>query len=223
MGTANRERRTFTRRRSGRWQVALGTMVGVALAAGGVVAAAIPDERGVIHGCFNSTHGGLRVINSSEGEACKNGETPIQWNQAGQPGPAGPQGPRGDTGPTGPAGPEGPAGPQGLAGPAGPAGTQGPPGGLAGVTVHRGEVATFIVGVSGYSIARCPAGKVALGGGHTEFDSHVVVEVSAPHFAHNDYDAAAAGEPPVGWHVVGYNTGPNRASLQAWAVCANAG
>lgn len=107
-------------------------------------------------------------------------------------GPAGPVGPEGPVGPAGgPVGPQGPAGPAGPAGAVGPAGPQGPAGadgvdgadgdrGPAGVAGATGPVGP--AGVSGYQLVSnqaafsgsgskslsvsCPAGTVALGGGH---------------------------------------------------------
>jgi hypothetical protein len=66
--------------------------------------AAIPDSDGVIHGCYNTKHGDLRVIDTETGQACDELETALPWNQTG------PQGPQGEQGP------EGPQGPQGLPG-----------------------------------------------------------------------------------------------------------
>ena len=113
----------ITQRRTRRWRLALGAIVGIGtLGAAGSAVAGIPGQDGVINGCYNKTNGGLRVIDSSTGEGCKTGETAIQWNQVGQQGPAGPPGPQGPEGPAGPVGPEGPAGPTGPQGPEGPTG-----------------------------------------------------------------------------------------------------
>ena len=84
-----------------RW-AALGAIVG-ALAVGGVAWADIPDS-GVIHGCFKTVGGGLRVIDASLGDGCKVGEMSLNWNQSGPTGAIGPQGPTGLQGPTGPSG-----------------------------------------------------------------------------------------------------------------------
>jgi hypothetical protein len=81
-----------------RW-TALGAIVG-ALAMGGIAWADIPDS-GVIHGCYKTVGGSLRVIDVSSGDGCKLGETSLSWNQSG---PTGAQGPQGPTGPTGPSG-----------------------------------------------------------------------------------------------------------------------
>ncbi len=92
---------------------------------GGVALAvtSIPDADGTIHGCYNTTSGGLRVV--PDGQACKNGEAALAFNQKGQKGDTGPQGLQGDTGPQGPKGDTGDTGPQGLKGDTGDTGPQG--------------------------------------------------------------------------------------------------
>jgi len=66
--------------------------------------ATIPDAGGVIHGCYKSSDGKLRVIDTEAGQACASGEKALSWNQTG------PQGPTGATGATGATGPQGTAG-----------------------------------------------------------------------------------------------------------------
>lgn len=92
----------------------LGLVLGglaVIVATSGLAVAAIPDQDGVIHACI-STDGAVRLIDPSSSDprkrSCKSTETPLDWNQKGQPGSAGAPGP---AGPTGPAGPQGPASP----------------------------------------------------------------------------------------------------------------
>jgi Collagen triple helix repeat (20 copies) len=119
-----------------RTRIAL-TFAGFCLAAivATVAFAQIPDSNGVIHGCYTTSGGSLRVVNSSS--QCLGTETPLDWAQQGPTGPAGAQGPQGAVGPEGPAGPagadgadgeDGAVGPQGPAGPMGPAGPEGPEG-----------------------------------------------------------------------------------------------
>lgn len=89
--------------------------------------AAIPDAAGVIHACYNTVNGAVRVIDPAAA-ACRTGEASIQWSVQGL---AGPPGPTGATGPAGPAGAAGAAGPTGATGPTGavgPGGPAGPPG-----------------------------------------------------------------------------------------------
>ena len=68
--------------------VALGLVV-AAVAAAGTAYATIPDAGGVIHGCYLTKDGTLRVVDPSAGGACTSKETAIAWNQQGQPGPPG--------------------------------------------------------------------------------------------------------------------------------------
>jgi hypothetical protein len=69
---------------------------GLLLVAATVAVASIPDSNGVIHGCYNTSNGNLRVIDSAN-DNCRNSETAIFWNQTGPQGPAGPQGPPGSS------------------------------------------------------------------------------------------------------------------------------
>lgn len=81
---------------------ALAAFVAAMLAlAGGVTYAAIPDNQGVIHGCYKTDGGQLRVSDSG---SCNPSETQLSWSQTGPPGPVGPQGVQGPQGPMGPAG-----------------------------------------------------------------------------------------------------------------------
>ncbi len=85
-----------------RWLLPVGLVA--AIVAGGiayqVVGADIPDG-GIIHGCYNTRTGFLRVIDTSANQTCLQGETAVSWNQTGPPGPVGPQGPSGPPGPAG--------------------------------------------------------------------------------------------------------------------------
>src|SRR5258707_779033 len=64
--------------------------------AGGVAWASIPDSGGVIQGCYTKGAGVLRVIDTAKGQKCPDAESPISWNQKGDPGPAGSPWPKGD-------------------------------------------------------------------------------------------------------------------------------
>jgi hypothetical protein len=81
---------------------------GVIAIAGGVAYASIPAD-GVVHGCYKTSTGALRVIDSAA-EACNPSETALDWNVAGAQGPQGPPGPQGSAGPPGPPGPAGVSG-----------------------------------------------------------------------------------------------------------------
>ena len=92
---------------------------GLALALGvGIAAASIPDRSGVIHGCYKTRNGSLRVIDGGAGARCRAGEHPLTWNRQGQDGD------------------------QGIQGPPGPRGLQGVPGAPGGTipTVYQGDV-----------------------------------------------------------------------------------
>jgi hypothetical protein len=68
-------------------------LVAVASAAlAGAADATIPNSGGVIHGCYQTKQGTLRVIDTQAGGACSNDETELNWNQTGPPGPPGPKG-----------------------------------------------------------------------------------------------------------------------------------
>ena len=67
-----------------------------ALAVVGVVQASIPDASGVIHGCYATKDGSLRVIDTASGGSCDaKKETPLDWNRSGTTGARGPTGPAG--------------------------------------------------------------------------------------------------------------------------------
>jgi hypothetical protein len=75
-------------------------VVALLAVAGGVAYATIPDAGGVIHGCYKTSSGALRVIDHPA-ESCLPSETSIEWSETG---PSGPSGPSGSSGPSGPAG-----------------------------------------------------------------------------------------------------------------------
>ncbi len=66
----------------------------------------IPDSRGVIHACFKTTNGALRVVRA--GSKCRKGERGVGWNQQGHTGKAGQPGTSGQPGAPGQPGPPGP-------------------------------------------------------------------------------------------------------------------
>lgn len=89
---------------------AVALVVALAAVMGGGVAYSALAGNSLINTCVTTT-GALRVLD--EGAVCKKAETPLTWNQRGEPGSTGPSGP---SGPAGPAGPSGPAGADGLPG-----------------------------------------------------------------------------------------------------------
>jgi hypothetical protein len=83
--------------------LAVTLLAGAAVAAGGIAVASIPDQSGVIHGCYNKTDGTLRVIDTAS-HHCRSTEIAIQWNRTGPPGAPGAAGRTGSAGPAGPPG-----------------------------------------------------------------------------------------------------------------------
>src|SRR5262245_5967359 len=91
---------------TGRHVSMLTLVVGVGVAVGGIAYASIPDANGVIHGCYKSDNGVLRVFGKSKDfQQCNAGEKLLDWSQTGPTGPTGPSGAAGATGPTGETGP----------------------------------------------------------------------------------------------------------------------
>lgn len=68
---------------------ALGLALVAALVSGGAVWATIPDSSGVIHACYKTSNGQLRVIDTGLGATCNGSETALQWNVMGPTGPSG--------------------------------------------------------------------------------------------------------------------------------------
>ena len=158
---------------------------------------------------------------------------------AGSAGPPGPPGPAGPPGPVGPPGPAGPPGPPGAApapartvaasGPSGAVGPPGPPGpaGRAGADGVSGfEIITAKVSVPGRQSAtgeaRCPVGKVALGGGVVP-DPDWPTKLTGPE---EGTDVAASG--PLlpgpgggyGWTATVRNTSHSPLPVIVAAICA---
>ena len=106
------------------WHVAGAVVAFAALAGTGIAYASIPGPDAVIHGCYNTTNGILRVVDSAK-ITCAKGEKQIQWSQ---------------TGAQGPAGPPGVDGTDGKDGTTGAVGATGPAGGLSDVYVTRDDV-----------------------------------------------------------------------------------
>lgn len=137
--------------------------VASALAIGGGVSAyaSIPDSGGVIHGCYQTGTGALRVVDSNVGQTCKANEQGLNWNQTGPQGPQGPQGLQGVQGPEGQQGPAGLAGPQGPQGPAGPIGPVGPMGPSGTQNLFGTNTSQAVAGNG----ATCTLGQVILSAG----------------------------------------------------------
>ncbi len=204
--------------------------------------AAIPGTDGVISSCYSQSTATWRPIDYPT-QKCKNGETRLFWSQTGPQGPTGPEGPTGPAGATGaagPAGPTGPAGATGATGPvgpagatgatgpegaAGPAGATGPEGaaGPAGVSGHEIVISDWIELVSGVesgtrgatAVARCPTGKVTVGGGYEEEN---------PGLSSNNFFVGRNSPSDTAWLVYIQNQDPfYRLKFRAYAICATAG
>ncbi len=83
-------------------------VIALLVALGGVAAASIPGNGGVITACYLKTGGSLRVLDTSLPGAsgrCHQNERTLTWNQRGRQGIQGQQGIQGVKGDTGPAGP----------------------------------------------------------------------------------------------------------------------
>jgi hypothetical protein len=110
-----------------------------------------------------------------------------------------PAGPRGPVGPAGPAGPTGPRGATGERGPAGPAGATN-------VTVLQATQATL-----GSSIATCPAGQRATGGGGFVSSANAYLFDSSP---------PTLAQPPTAWQAQAELVAGGDAEVQAYVICA---
>jgi hypothetical protein len=191
----------------------LGVIVGMAGALGITAMGAHGGDASRIHACitdFNRDGEGryLRVISATD--ACRRGETALDWNIQGPAGPAGPQGnigPKGDKGDTGATGPQGPTGPvgatgsQGPTGPKGDAGAVGPAGpigptGISGYEVVTRTKALRIGGDQDDLTVTCPAGKVAIGGGGWTDNYKSAMGPSVP-----VSNGVIGANPATGWYV----------------------
>ena len=134
----------------------------------------------------------------------------------GEVGPQGPQGPQGEVGPQGPQGEVGPQGPQGEVGPQGPQGEVGPQGpqGPAGPISGRITVSSLNDVFSNTNkayIARCPVGKVVVGGGYSGLDPSLSVTANTP-------TLSGTGAERI-WQVIVINSTGTARRVAVHAVC----
>jgi hypothetical protein len=129
--------------RTKRWAIGAIALVGL-LVVGGVAYATIPDDHGVIHGCYTRSGGSLRVIDAGVTN-CSSKETALNWSVTGPPGPAGAIGPQGVPGPQGP---QGSQGQQGLQGPQGSSGVS---------HAYYGSATQSSVGTSATTVVTVPS------------------------------------------------------------------
>jgi hypothetical protein len=140
--------------------------------------------------------GGKKIAkNAVTGTKVKNGTLTAADFKAGQL-PAGPQGPKGDKGDPGSQGPKGDRGDPGSPG-------------LSGYQIAEGNGVGLNPGAEGISVAYCPVGKNAVGGG-VSGNARLAVIDSFPSGA-------------TGWRVFARNVGANGGSFAAYAVCATIG
>jgi hypothetical protein len=233
---------TTSRRRRHLRHAAAAVATIVMVGGAGIAYATIPGSNGVIHGCYDTRSGELRVVDSAE-SSCRRGERSIRWNEtgprgpagaagvagpAGSPGAVGPQGAAGSTGATGatgPAGAPGAVGPQGAAGstgatgPTGPQGPQGPAGtgGLSTVrldTTYRVSSSPSEAATSKQVDVTCVGNERLVGGGYEVVpqDRNFVTIVRN------------SPSPNGTWTVIAQTTGAYDGSsqwiLEAYAICA---
>jgi hypothetical protein len=155
----------------------------------------IPDVHGVFHGCYllqGKSAGLLRVLPAAD--PCPAGTKAVSWNAQGQPGPAGP---------VGPAGPQGAQGAQGV--------TVG--------TVSR-SATSVAAGHRGGTVAACPSGQHATGGGAAFDDGAQTGDAIVNSFpSDTNGSRLSAGSQPSGWTAAAYNNGGTSRTLTVYAVC----
>jgi hypothetical protein len=153
----------------------------VALAAG-VAYATIPDGQGVIHACYKSDGGQLRVVDAA---SCNPSETALTWSQAG---PQGPPGEKGDPGPKGDPGADGSQGPSGLAS-----------------VIHVAHVFQTSFQITGGDVP-CPSGTTVLGGGASGNSEMDLVESGPddPEFPHAWHVIVRNTSASGTWSFTGY-------------------
>lgn len=177
--------------------LAISSAVALTMITAPMATADIPDS-GVIHGCLKKSGGQLRVIDTSLGQSCDNGEVALDWSQAGNTGPPGMTGPPGAPGPAGPAGEQGPTGPPGPAG----------PNVLSQVHV---VVATSPLAPSVNVTAQCPAGEQVISGGFNVSGEQDRAFVSVP--------STSVGTIPDGWRVQASSASLQPIQISAFALC----
>jgi hypothetical protein len=98
-----------------RWHVTVAGIAVVALAGAGIAHAGVPGSDGVIHGCYRTSGGQLRVVHSDRPD-CGKGEQAIEWSKTGPQGFAGTDGNNGTDGRDGVDGIDGADGTDGIDG-----------------------------------------------------------------------------------------------------------
>jgi hypothetical protein len=169
----------------------IGVATGVFMLLGGIALASIPDNNGIIHGCYKITGQTKEVIViDSPSETCPSSYTALNWNQTG------PQGATGATGSTGPAGQAGAAG-------------------VSGYEIVQQDATVPANSVGDYQTqASCPVGKVAISGGLWLLSGQTLV-----HYINSSYpNTSNTREWIVRFHTE--NTFNFSLTARTYAVCA---
>jgi hypothetical protein len=174
-------------------------VVAAALSAGAIAQAVvstpqqfIPDVHGVFHGCYllQGKSAGLLRVLPAA-DRCPAGSAAVSWNAQGQ------------RGPTGPAGPAGPQGPQGVT-----------------VGAVYGSSTSIGAGHRGSTVAACPSGQHATGGGAAFDDgSQIGDAILSSYPSDTDGSRLSTGSKPSGWTAAAYNSGGTSRSFTVYAVC----
>ena len=169
-----------------------GVTFGIATA----VQASIPDARGVIHACYNTSlahgnpTGALRVIDTARPNGtCASWETSLSWNATGVAGATGPTGATGARGPTGTTGQAGATGSTGDTGPSGATGAKGTTG-ASGPSLSTGRITGIPATAAGLQSA-----WGAVSGLTASSSSEATVETASPNaaFTAQDFYAEKTG------------------------------
>jgi hypothetical protein len=127
-------------------------------------------------------------------------------------------------GATGPAGPKGDKGEKGEKGPKGDTGSPGSPGapgaeGATNVTVARAEV-SIPAGESGSTVAVCPSGSRATGGGVNPVGVTANAALIKSYPSTGSIVQASPGDTPTAWGGWAENPTGSTATLYVFAICA---
>jgi hypothetical protein len=160
----------------------VGAVVTAVALAAGVAYATIPDGQGVIHACYKTDNGQLRIVDDAD---CNPSETSLSWSQVG---PEGLAGAKGDAGPKGDPGADGAQGPSGLAS-----------------VIHVSHVFQTSFQITGGDVP-CPSGTTVLGGGASGNPDMDLVESGPddPDFPHAWHVIARNTTASGTWSFTGY-------------------
>jgi hypothetical protein len=174
-------------------------LVVTAALSGGAIAQAVtsasqgvPDARGVFHGCYllHGKSAGLLRVLPAQ-DPCPAGTAAVSWNAQGQPGPAGQTGP---------------PGPQGIQG-------------VTAGTVY-GSSTSIGANQRGRTVAACPSGQHATGGGAAFDDSSQTGDAILNSYpSDTNGSRLGTGTRPSGWTAGAYNGAGTGRTFTVYAVC----